>query len=157
MSDEAGSGRVLGFGPFEWGPALRVLVAHADRVVTRDQLRRELWGDETFVDFEQGLNTAIARLRQALGDSAEHPRFIETMPGRGYRFIAEIRSPRSEAELIGVPGPPATIDRRTWLAGVWASSLGRPAPTSAASSQPLPARCRARRADSSSPVRPNPP
>jgi hypothetical protein len=103
---------------------LRALVAHADRVVTRDELRRELWGDETFVDFEQGLNTAIARLRQALGDSAEHPRFIETIPGRGYRFIAELRSPPSEPLSVEAPSPAARIDRRTWLAGGLGVLLG---------------------------------
>lgn len=65
---------------------LVVLLAHEGQVVTRDQLRAELWGAETFVDAEAGLNTAIAKLREALGDSAASPRFIETLPKRGYRM-----------------------------------------------------------------------
>lgn len=70
----------------------RVLIAlltRAGDVVTRDQLREELWGASTFVDAEAGLNTAIAKLREALGDSAEAPRFIETLPKRGYRFLVQ--------------------------------------------------------------------
>lgn len=75
---------------------LRLLVALLKRpgaVVTRDDLRAELWGAETFVDAEAGLNTAIAKLREALGDNAETPRFIETLPKRGYRFVAELAAP----------------------------------------------------------------
>lgn len=69
---------------------LVVLLNHTGEVVTRDQLRAELWGPETFVDAEAGLNTAIAKLREALGDSADAPRFIETLPKRGYRFKADL-------------------------------------------------------------------
>lgn len=72
---------------------LIVLLSRAGEVVTRDQLRAELWGAETFVDAEAGLNTAIAKLREALGDSAESPKFIETLPKRGYRFIGPIHAP----------------------------------------------------------------
>jgi TolB-like protein/Flp pilus assembly protein TadD len=68
------------------------LIEHAGQVVTREELRRKLWPDEVFVDFEKSLNTAVAQLREVLGDSAEHPRFIETLPRRGYRFIAEVRT-----------------------------------------------------------------
>ncbi len=73
--------------------SFQVLVSLLERpgqVVTREDLRRRLWRDEVFVDFEKNLNTAIARLREALGDSADHPRFIETLPKRGYRFIGEV-------------------------------------------------------------------
>src|SRR5215510_4197459 len=66
---------------------LVVLVQRAGTVVTRDELRAALWGAETFVDAEAGLNTAIAKLREALGDSADAPHLIETIPKRGYRFI----------------------------------------------------------------------
>src|SRR5207253_459808 len=69
---------------------LAVLVQHPGRVVTRDDLRRRLWPSDTFVDFEHGLNAAVNRLREALGDSAEEPRLIETIPRRGYRFIAPL-------------------------------------------------------------------
>ena len=69
----------------------RVLVTLLQRpgdVFTREELHRELWPTDTFVDFEHGLNAAVKRLRDALGDSAENPRFIETLPRHGYRFIA---------------------------------------------------------------------
>ena len=66
---------------------LLTLLAHPGEVVTREQLRAEVWNETTFVDFEHGLNAAMNKLRRALGDSAENPRYIETVPGRGYRFI----------------------------------------------------------------------
>lgn len=69
---------------------LAALIEHPGDVVTRDELRRRLWGDQTFVDFERSLNIAITKLRAALGDSADSPRFIETLPRRGYRFIAPV-------------------------------------------------------------------
>jgi len=69
---------------------LAALVERPGELVTRDELRRRLWGDQTFVDFERGLNIAITKLRTGLGDSAESPRFIETLPRRGYRFVAPI-------------------------------------------------------------------
>ena len=83
----------------------RVLVALLERpgeVVTRDDLRRQLWPKEVFVDFDNNLNTAIARLREALCDSADHPRFIETLPKRGYRFIAEVHPvPSPSGDVAG--------------------------------------------------------
>jgi DNA-binding winged helix-turn-helix (wHTH) protein len=73
--------------------AFRILVMLLQRprsLVTREELRRRLWSSDTFVDFDHGLNTAINQLRSALGDSASNPRFIETLPRRGYRFIAPV-------------------------------------------------------------------
>jgi DNA-binding winged helix-turn-helix (wHTH) protein len=67
---------------------LEVLLEHPGVVVSREQLRQRLWPADTFVDFEHGLNAAVKRLRDALGDAAETPRFIETVPKRGYRFVA---------------------------------------------------------------------
>lgn len=70
---------------------LAMLLAHPGEVVTREELRQKLWpADTTFVDFDHGLNNAINRLREALGDSADHPRYVETAPRRGYRFIAPL-------------------------------------------------------------------
>ena len=69
---------------------LALLLEHPGQVVTRDELRQRLWRDEVFVDFEKSLNTAVARLREALGDSADHPHFIETLPKRGYRFVGDV-------------------------------------------------------------------
>jgi DNA-binding winged helix-turn-helix (wHTH) protein/TolB-like protein len=71
---------------------LAVLIEHAGEVVTRDALRQAIWGDETFVDFDRGLNFAIAQVRTALGDSADSPSYIRTFPKRGYQFIAAIDS-----------------------------------------------------------------
>ena len=73
--------------PFE---ILLLLLANHGGLVTREELRERLWSDGTFVDFEHGVNAAINKLRRALGDSAEHPRYIETVPGRGYRFIGSL-------------------------------------------------------------------
>ncbi len=70
--------------------ALASLLEHPGHVVTREDLRRRLWRGEVFVDFDNSLNIVIARLREALGDSAEHPRFIETLLKRGYRFLARV-------------------------------------------------------------------
>jgi DNA-binding winged helix-turn-helix (wHTH) protein len=66
---------------------MRLLVAHPGALVTREQLRSRLWPDGTFVDFEHSLNAAMKRLRAALGDDARAPRYIETLPRRGYRWI----------------------------------------------------------------------
>src|SRR5512142_1671525 len=76
--------------------SFQVLVSLLERpgeLVTREDLRRRLWGDGVFVDFDNNLNIAVARLREALGDSAERPRFIETLPKRGYRFIGSLSKP----------------------------------------------------------------
>jgi len=71
---------------------LAMLTESPGQVVTREDLRKSLWPGDTFVDFDNGLNGAILRLRNALGDSAEHPRFIETLPRRGYRFVAPVET-----------------------------------------------------------------
>jgi len=73
--------------PFQ---VLRLLLIADGQVVSRDQLRAALWAEDTFVDFEHGLNTAVRKLRQALEDSAEDPKFIETIPRLGYRFMASV-------------------------------------------------------------------
>jgi len=84
---------------------LALLLEHPGDVVTREELRLKLWTADTFVDFDTGLNSAIKKLRDALGDSAEEPRYIETLPRRGYRFIAHVEngdSPASAAVKIHV-------------------------------------------------------
>jgi TolB-like protein/DNA-binding winged helix-turn-helix (wHTH) protein/Flp pilus assembly protein TadD len=78
--------------PFQ---VLALLLQHPGDVVTREELRQKLWSADTFVDFDVGLNTAIKRLRDALADSAESPRYIETLPRKGYRFIAAVASTTS--------------------------------------------------------------
>jgi len=74
--------------PFQ---VLAMLLEHPGEVVTREELQKKLWPADTFVDFDQGLNKAINKLREALGDSAETPRFVETVARRGYRFLAEVK------------------------------------------------------------------
>lgn len=69
---------------------LALLMAQAGQLVTREDLRHRLWPDDVFVDYENSLNTAVARLREVLCDSADRPRYIETLPRLGYRFIALI-------------------------------------------------------------------
>src|SRR5437667_5429339 len=69
---------------------LQVLLQRPGEVVTREELQQKIWPSDTFVDFDHGINNAIKRLREALGDAAETPRYIETLPRRGYRFIGKI-------------------------------------------------------------------
>src|SRR5260370_2428025 len=69
---------------------LALLGSRPQKVFTREEIQQEIWGGETFVDFEQGLNAAIRQIRTALCDDAETPRYIETLPKRGYRFIGQI-------------------------------------------------------------------
>jgi TolB-like protein/DNA-binding winged helix-turn-helix (wHTH) protein/Tfp pilus assembly protein PilF len=71
---------------------LAMLLEHPGKVLTREELRQTLWPSDTFVDFEHSINKAISKIRQALGDSAENPRFLETLPGYGYRFIAPVET-----------------------------------------------------------------
>src|SRR6478672_332649 len=89
--------------PFE---ILRLMLERPGDVVTREELARHLWPKGTFVDFEHSLNAAVKRLRAALGDDADNPRFVETLPRRGYRFIASLRAGDAE-----VPGPARACPR----------------------------------------------
>jgi len=99
----------------------RVLVALAERaghIVTREELKESVWGHDTFVDFEQGLTFCVKQIRSALGDDAENPRFIETVPRRGYRLMGPVQRIVTPA-LAVVPEPPSSADfaptpRRSW-------------------------------------------
>jgi Tol biopolymer transport system component/DNA-binding winged helix-turn-helix (wHTH) protein len=99
---------------------LALLLEHGGEVVSREEVCRNLWQADTFVDFDHGVATAINKIREALGDSAENPRFVETLPKRGYRFIAEIKR---EAPLV-VPMPRVDAER-VRAATSEASSSGR--------------------------------
>src|SRR6185436_9803251 len=101
---------ILRFGVFELSPAtgelrraglrvriqpqplrvLEILASRSGEIVAREDLRQGVWGESTFVDFEHGLNFCINQVRRALGDSATAPRFVETVPRRGYRFVAPV-------------------------------------------------------------------
>ncbi|HET6899443.1 MAG TPA: winged helix-turn-helix domain-containing protein, partial [Vicinamibacteria bacterium] len=102
------------------GQPMRVLVKLVERageVVTREELQREIWGEDTHVDFEAGLSTCINQVRTALGDRATSPRFLETLPRRGFRFIAPVEWP------VGNGVPPrassaARIDRRLAIVAI---------------------------------------
>lgn len=89
--------------PFQ---VLALLIEHAGDVVTREELRRQLWSEDTFVDFDQGLNKAINKIRSALGDSAERPRYIETLPKRGYRLIVPVSQMNGNGEVPNGSGSP---------------------------------------------------
>jgi DNA-binding winged helix-turn-helix (wHTH) protein len=78
---------------------LALLASRAGELVARDEIRRELWGDETFVDFERNLNCYLSCIRAVLGDTVQRHRYIETLPRRGYRFIAPIQ--RDSATAAG--------------------------------------------------------
>jgi len=84
--------------------ALAVLLSRPNDVVTREELRQELWPDDVFVDFDRAISTAIKRLRDALGDSADNPIFIETIERRGYRWIAPVQGPELSTEGAAQPG-----------------------------------------------------
>jgi TolB-like protein/DNA-binding winged helix-turn-helix (wHTH) protein/Tfp pilus assembly protein PilF len=94
---------------------LVLLLERRGEVVTREELRQSLWAADTFVDFDTGLNNAVSKLREVLGDSAEGPKFIETLPRRGYRFVAP--EPIKESEIS--PERPRSV-RRRWI---WASGI----------------------------------
>src|SRR5260370_35181647 len=94
---------------------LSILLEHHGEMVSREELQRRLWPSDTFVDFDHSLNTAIMRLRQALGDSSDNPRFIETIPRRGYRFIAPGAVPEQcesegEADARNRPEPKNALE-----------------------------------------------
>jgi DNA-binding winged helix-turn-helix (wHTH) protein/tetratricopeptide (TPR) repeat protein len=136
MATSTWSGRVLRFGTFELDPSsgelrkqgvkvrlseqpfqiLHLLLDRPGAVVTRQEIRERLWSADTFVDFDVGLNSAIRKLRETLGDSAENPRFIETLPRRGYRFIAPVQPPAPGYAESADSGE-ASTPRTTWVAG----------------------------------------
>jgi len=110
--------------------ATRVLAALARRsgeVVTREELQRELWKDDTFVDFESGLNNCIKQIREALNDDAESPNYIETIPKLGYRFLTPVRvlgeANRSDARLAAIPEAASKAWNSRWFWAVTAASL----------------------------------
>jgi len=94
--------------PFE---ILAVLLRNSGELVMREELRSRLWPADTFVDFNHGLNAAVNKLRDALSDSADDPRYVETLPRRGYRFIAKVewlagKAETSQSATVAVPAPP---------------------------------------------------
>jgi DNA-binding winged helix-turn-helix (wHTH) protein len=143
MHDPASPARHVRFGAFELdvrsgelhkGPTrlkvpdqsieiLKALLEQPGELITREQLRERLWPSNTFVDFEHGLNAAVRRLRDALGDSADAPHYIETLPRRGYRFIGAV-DPAPSASFTNHSDPaapqlasavaPKLLQRKAW-------------------------------------------
>ena len=129
MAETDGAGPIIRFGTFEADvrsgelrkrgvkikvgdqpfSILAILLAAPGQVITRDEIQKRLWPADTFVDFDRGLNKAINRLRDALGDSAESPTFIETLPKRGYRFIGNIDPSPPTGDLERVRSQPETV------------------------------------------------
>ncbi|PYY20525.1 MAG: hypothetical protein DMG62_23305 [Acidobacteria bacterium] len=151
MQQTARCARIFRFGPFEFDPDNRELRKHGLKVrlvgqptevltlllerrgelVRREEFRQLLWASDTFVEFEHGVNAAVMRLREVLGDSADQPRYVETLPRQGYRFVAAVETRESNASRIATPpareNPPqpekifgARAKRRTigWIAGI---------------------------------------
>lgn len=102
--------------PFQ---VLLMLVERQGEVVTREEISRELWPEGTFVDYEHGVNSAVNRVREALGDKAGSPRFVETLARRGYRFVAPV-------ERIGEPGDVVQMEEQRVSEGVFDRVLAGP-------------------------------
>jgi TolB-like protein/DNA-binding winged helix-turn-helix (wHTH) protein len=106
---------------------LSMLLERPGEIVTREEIRKRLWPADTFVDFDSGLNRATNRLRESLGDDAENPRFVETAPRRGYRFIAPVHIPDEDPVEIAAPrldlsapaeiADPGIARRKPWIFG----------------------------------------
>jgi TolB-like protein/DNA-binding winged helix-turn-helix (wHTH) protein/Flp pilus assembly protein TadD len=108
---------------------LAMLLEHPGQVVTREELQKKLWPADTFVDFDHGLNKAVNKIRDALGDSAESPRFVETVARRGYRFLAEVKAadaaPGQSPHVAPPPVPAAETRDRPDLAVTPAATKNR--------------------------------
>ena len=153
-SGELRKGATLVKVPYQPIEILKALLERPGELVTREQLRERLWPSDTFVDFEHGLNAAVRRIREALGDSADAPKYIETLPRRGYRFIAPVESvpslasaqssnPQiSEPTRLPATGPPLHAHQRRGVIAVaviaiaalaiWIAWRGRSSPSSTA-------------------------
>ena len=100
---------------------LRLLLSRPGEIVTRDELRHALWTSDTYVDFDGGLNSAVRKLREALDDSAENPRFVVTLPRRGYRFVAPIEvlaTNQAAGAVVAAPAHEAAHPQRSLVGGL---------------------------------------
>jgi DNA-binding winged helix-turn-helix (wHTH) protein len=109
---------------------LLILLEHPGEIVTREQIQKRLWPEDTYVDFDNAINSSVRKLRDALGDSADNPRFIETLARRGYRFIAPV-SASGAVQAVRSSGPDGRkrrvgIHRQLWvvLAAVMVLTIG---------------------------------
>jgi DNA-binding winged helix-turn-helix (wHTH) protein len=109
--------------PFQ---VLAILVERAGEVVTREDIQKTLWPDDTYVDFDNAINSSVRKLREALGDNPDSPRYIETLPRRGYRFIYPVshRSANGFSRLlVGIDKGAKTRRWRTWWIGTTAAFI----------------------------------
>ena len=131
---DSGEARRYRFGPFEFDATtlelwkdgrivpvrfqalrlLQLLLAHPGELVTREAIRQALWGRETFVDFDQSVNFVVKQVRQALGDDADRPLYVETVPKRGYRFIAPVER-RGGAVWAPSSGTDTRLHKALWV------------------------------------------
>ena len=93
---------------------LSVLLARSDRVVSREELKQAVWGEDTYVDFEKGLNFCIGQVRSALRDNASRPLYVRTLPKQGYQFIAPVRSASTPTDPVAEENP-AKLARTRWI------------------------------------------
>lgn len=119
---------------------LMFMVENQRCLVTRERIAKTLWGDDVFVDVEQGINTAVRKIRVALQDDSTYPKYLQTVVGRGYRFVARIREERydnlgadavesADGELVGADGRPAVSGEphgQAFAAAVGSQSRKRP-------------------------------
>jgi DNA-binding winged helix-turn-helix (wHTH) protein len=103
---------------------LRNLIEHPGEVVTREELQKRLWPADTFVDFDHSLNTAIKKLRQALCDDKKKPRFVETLPKRGYRFLAGVKRPAGASAALETPVAAPTSAKEA-VASPWVGRVAK--------------------------------
>ncbi len=103
---------------------LAMLLERPGEVVTREEMQKRLWPADTFVDFDHSLNTAVKKLRQALGDDKKKPRFVETLPKRGYRFLASVKRPVTTSSVAPAPlAAPAA--RKDATASSWVGRVAK--------------------------------
>ncbi len=97
---------------------LATLARHAGQIVAREDIKKQLWGQDTYVDFDQGVNKCINQIRHVLNDNAERPLYIETLPRKGYRFLAQVQSktvPASKRVVVNLPGPRLSVRDRLFV------------------------------------------
>ena len=136
--------QILSFGPFEFDrqsgelrkhgmrvrladqprAVLELLLDHRGEIVTREEIRQRLWAADTFVDFDAGLSSVVRKLRDALGEAADHPRYIETVPRRGYRFVATAATLTGAARRASGGAAAPAPKRAVWIAAAIAMSIG---------------------------------
>jgi DNA-binding winged helix-turn-helix (wHTH) protein len=127
---------------------LAMLASRSGQIVTRDEIQEQLWGTDTFIDFEQGVNKCVKQIRTALGDNPDNPLYLETIPRRGYRFLAPVRT-----KLMPAPPPQVKEASSGLLANVVGQVRDR---VDAATSATAPPSARATAAKIAAPVRHTP-